>query len=232
MQNQQTTSHAIVIDSSVNVVEDMCDLGIPGQTLTIIQYVVVVENLNLEKEIWKDIPEYEGLYQASNLGRVKSLERFRKGKNDSLASVKEKILKPSINHRGYYQVALCKNSIRKFYYVHRLVYEAFNGSIPEGLQVNHINEVKTDNRLSNLNLMTPKENINYGSRTEKCSKELKNRKDQSKSVLQFTLEDILIKEYPSIQQVYRETGFNQSNICGCCNGKRKQAYGYIWRYKE
>ena len=186
---------------------------------------------NLEKEIWRDIPNYEGLYQASNLGRVKSLERFRKGKNDCLASVKEKILKPSISHRGYYQVQLWKQSIGKRYMVHRLVWEAFNGSIPEGLQVNHINEVKTDNRLSNFNLMTPKENINYGTGIERSTKKRINGKC-SKSVLQFTLDNILIKEYPSIKQAERETGFANSNIVKCCNGRYKQAYGYIWRYKE
>ena len=109
---------------------------------------------NLEKEIWKDIPNYEG-YQVSNLGRVKSLERI-----DALGHrLKEKILKPQTNSR-YYQVCLCKNSKVKKYFVHRLVWIAFNGTIPEGLQVNHINEVKTDNRLSNLNLMTAKENTN------------------------------------------------------------------------
>ena len=177
-------------------------------------------------EIWKDIPNYEGLYRASNLGRVKSLSRFRKGKNSSLASVKEKILKPLINSNGYYKVELCKNSIKKKYYVHRLVYEAFNGQIPEGLQVNHINEIKTDNRLENLNLMTCKENINYGSRNERVSKKL------SKVVLQFTLDNILIKEYHNTMQVERELGFAQEYICNCCNGKYKTAYGYIWRYKE
>ena len=122
------------------------------------------------EEIWKDIPNYEGIYQVSNLGRVKSLERFRKGKNDSLASVKEKIFKPQIDHRGYYRVELWKQSIGKRYKVHRLVWEAFNGSIPEGLQVNHINEIKTDNRLENLNLMTPKENTNWGTGIERRAK--------------------------------------------------------------
>ena len=186
---------------------------------------------NLEKEIWKDIKGFEGLYRVSNLGRVKSLKRFRKGKNDSLASVKEKILKPSINHRGYYQVQLWKQSIGKRYMVHRLVWEAFNGSIPEGLQVNHISERKSENRLSNLNLMTPKENINYGTGIERSTKKRINGK-YSKPVLQFTLDNILVKEYPSIRQAERETGFANSNIIKCCNGKRKQAYGYKWRYKE
>ena len=182
-----------------------------------------MENINYENEIWRDIPEFNGLYQASNLGRVKSLKRPY--------GLKEKILKPLINRNGYYQVHLYKNSIQKFYLVHRLVWEAFNGHISEGLQVNHINEIKSDNRLSNLNLMTHKENMNYGSRTERSAKKQINRKDQSKTILQFDLNDNFIKEYPSIQQIYRETGFSQGNICGCCNGKYKQMYGFKWKYK-
>lgn len=185
-----------------------------------------MENLNFEKEVWKDIPNYEG-YQVSNLGRVKSLERI-----DALGHKrKEKILKTARDRYGYYLISLCKNSIQKFYLVHRLVWIAFNGTIPEGLQVNHINEIKSDNRLSNLNLMTAKENLNYGSRNERAGKFLKNRKDLSKAVLQFTLEDIFVKEYPSIMQAERETGFANSCISACCNGKYKQAYGYIWKYK-
>ena len=180
---------------------------------------------NLEKEIWKDIKGFEGLYQVSNIGRVKSLERFRKGENDCLVLLKERILKQQIS-RGYYRVQLCKNSIQKWYQVHRLVYEAFNGSITEGLQVNHINEIKTDNRLSNLNLMTCKENINYGTGIERRAK------SKSKSVLQFDLNDNFIKEYPSAMQVERENGFGHQNISKCCKGKYKTAYGYNWKYKE
>ena len=182
-------------------------------------------------EIWKDIPNYEGIYQASNLGRVKSLERFKKGKNDSLVSVKERILKPLIDHRGYYQVVLCKNSIVKAYKVHRLVWSAFNGQIPENMQVNHINEIKSDNRLSNLNLMTCKENINWGTGIERSHNKQINGKC-SKPVLQFTLDNILVKEYSSLIQVYRETGFAFQNISACCKGKFKQAYGFKWKYKE
>ena len=179
-----------------------------------------------EIEIWRDIPNYEG-YQISNLGRVKSLERI-----DALGHrLKEKILKPQILNNGYYRVALCKNSIRKDYFVHRLVFEAFNGIIPENMQVNHINEIKSDNRLENLNLMTCKENINYGTGIERRVKKQINGKT-SKSVLQFTLDNILVKEYPSAMQVERELGFGQGNIVNCCNGKRKQAYGYKWKYKE
>ena len=180
----------------------------------------------LEKEIWKDIKGFEGIYQVSNLGRVRSLPR----RTNNQFGKKEKILKPQLV-RGYYIVCLHKNSIRKFYYVHRLVYEAFNGQIPEGLQVNHLDERPINNALSNLNLMTPKENSNWGGRNERIAKKLINGKC-SKPVLQFTLDNILVKEYPSIMQVERETGFANQHISACCNGKLKQAYGFKWKYKE
>ena len=176
-----------------------------------------------DNEIWKDIPNYEGIYQASNMGRVKSLKRPY--------GLKEKFLKPKLTRNGYYLIKLYKNSKARFYYVHRLVWEAFNGQIPEGLQVNHINEIKSDNRLSNLNLMTSKENCNWGSRNERRAKKQINGK-KSKPVLQFTLEDVFVKEYPSLKQVKRETGFNQGNIVNCCKGKYKQMYGYIWKYAK
>ena len=180
-----------------------------------------------EKEIWKDIPEFEG-YQVSNLGRVKSLEGI-----DALGHKrKEKILKPQMLNNGYYRVALWKNSIQKRYLVHRLVWIAFNGHIPEGYEINHLNEVKSNNRLENLNLVTHKENINWGKRNKRCAEVLKNRKDQSKSVLQYDLQDNFVKEYASTHQVEREKGFSQSYIAKCCKGKQKTAYGFKWKYKN
>ena len=179
------------------------------------------------EELWKDIPNYEGLYQASNLGRVKSLERI-----DALGHKrKEKILKPQMLNNGYYLVALWKNSIQKYYYVHRLVWFAFNGQIPEGYEINHLDERPVNNALSNLSLVTHKENINWGTRNARSAKKRINGKC-SKPVLQFTLDDIFVKEYPSIMQVERETGFANQHISACCNGKYKAAYGYKWRHKE
>ena len=179
-------------------------------------------------EEWKDIPEYEGFYQASNLGRIKSLERI-----DALGHrLKEKILKPQINRYGYYLVQLYKQSIRKRYSVHRLVWIAFNGQIPEGYEINHLDERPVNNALSNLSLVTHKENLNYGTRNERVGKVLKNRKDLSKSVMQYDLQDNFVKEYASTYQAGRETGFDNSNIAKCCKGKYKTAYNFKWRYKE
>jgi hypothetical protein len=97
------------------------------------------------KEIWKDIPEYEGMYQISNLGRVKSLK-----------SGKDKILKPREYGRGYMSVSLCKEGESKNFKIHRLVMLAFVGE--SDLQVNHKNGIKADNRLENLEYCTASEN--------------------------------------------------------------------------
>lgn len=172
-------------------------------------------------EIWKDIKNYEGLYQVSNFGNVRSLG------NGLSNNSKNKLLKV-FNRRKYVGVQLCKNSIKKKYMVHRLVYEAFVGEIPDGMQVNHINEDKTDNRLENLNLMTPKENTNWGTGIERCHIKNNNR---SKPVLQYDLEGNFIKEWPSVMEIERTLNYANSNISACCLNKYKQAYGYIWKYK-
>lgn len=118
-------------------------------------------------EIWKNINNYKGLYQVSNLGRVKSLERIVVC-NQGKRVVKEKILKYNLDRYGYLSVVLCINGLCKRYTVHRLVYETFRGKAPYWMQVNHINEDKTDNRLCNLNIMTAKQNSNWGTRNERA----------------------------------------------------------------
>lgn len=171
----------------------------------------------MENEIWKDILGYEGLYQASNLGRIKSIR-------------KNIILKPCLPN-GYVQVRLSKNGIITNLYVHRLVWEAFNGKIPEEMQVNHINEVKNDNRLINLNLMSRTENLNWG--TCQIRRSIKNiNGKKSKVIYQFDLYNKLIKEWPSIMEIKRKLSYSTGNIYLCCKNNRKSAYGYIWKFKE
>jgi len=106
-----------------------------------------------EIEIWKDIPGYEGKYQVSNLGNVKSMNYMH--------TKKEHILIKRVQPTGYHTVTFCKNGKAKQYLVHRIVYQTFAGEIPEGMQVNHIDENKLNNNIGNLNLMTPKENCNW-----------------------------------------------------------------------
>ena len=178
---------------------------------------------NIMEEIWKDIKDYPN-YMVSNLGRVKSLGRWVNYKNKGKRLKEEKIMNPSVDKDGYQRVGLWKNRKVKYLRVHRLVYEAFVGDIPKGTQVNHINEIKSDNRLENLNLMTPKENSNWGSRNERIAEK------KIKSVLQMDKTNKIIAEFPSINEVERQLGINQSNISMCCNGKRNTAGGFKWQY--
>lgn len=113
------------------------------------------------EEIWKDIPGWEGKYQASTSGRVKSL--FYHNTNE------EHIMCPSDNGGGYLSLSLYRNNKQHSYYVHRIVWETFNGPIPNGFEINHINEDTHDNRLFSLSLLTPKENANYGTRNERSA---------------------------------------------------------------
>lgn len=121
----------------------------------------------IENEIWKDVPNYEGYYKISNYGRVKSLERRRKGTRngvDFFMVNKERILKPIINTNGYLMVNLNKG-IATPMRIHQLVAMAFLNHIPNGyngLIVNHINGNKLDNNLINLELVTARYNVSDG----------------------------------------------------------------------
>lgn len=170
-------------------------------------------------EIWKDIPGYEGLYKVSDQGNIKSLNYHG---NQEI----EWKLKPSCGGSGYLQVTLCKNGTRKTCSVSLLVWTAFNGPIQPGMQVNHINEVKTDNRLENLNLMTPKENSNWATGNRRKGKSL------SEMVEQYTLDGTHICTWFSTRGVEKELGINQGNISSCCNLKRKTVGGYVWKYRD
>ena len=177
-------------------------------------------------EVWRDVVGYEGLYQVSSGGRVKSLER-KVPKLNGERTVKERILKPRGNRGGYLQVNLYAGGGKpKKFYVHRLVCEAFHDNPDNKPQVNHVNEDKADNRACNLEWCTAEENTNFGTRNERS------RKTLSKPVGQYTRDAELIKIWSSAREAQRQAGFNQSNISKVACGKYKQAYGCIWRYVE
>ena len=179
-------------------------------------------------EIWRDIEGYEGLYQISNLGNVKSLNYNKTGK--------EKILKNGKDRGGYLQVNLWKNGNGKNYLIHRLVAEAFLPNSDNKPEIDHINTNKTDNRICNLRWCTHKENSNNSLTIDKMSKNahFKNKfgieHPNSKPIIQFTLDGKLVRKWDSAMDAHRELGINRNCICQCCKGKYKTANGYIWRY--
>lgn len=190
----------------------------------------------MEEEIWKDIyyynepkkewVDYRGLYQVSNLGRVRSLDRIVNYNHSKYLTLKGKYLKTFKDRDGYLLVQLCKDGIPKKYKISRLVYFTFNYGADTKLQVNHIDEDKLNNRLDNLNLMTAKENINWGTRN------IRSALAQSKTVLQFDKNGNFIKEWPSINEAARIINTSTGTIVGCCKGRQKTYKGFIWKYKE
>ena len=168
-------------------------------------------------EEWRDIIGYDCKYQISNLGNVRSAR---------------KVLKKQLDRYGYFFVNLYLNGKSKHKKVHRLVAQAFISGYSDSLQINHKNEVKTDNRVENLELCNNKYNCNYGSR----------RTVLAKPVIQETLNGEFVREWESTNQIERELGFKHTAVSSCCNGYLKDyhsrkiypvhnAYGYKWRYK-
>lgn len=182
-------------------------------------------------EQWLPIDGYED-YEVSNFGRVKSL----KGKE-------ERILKPLNAKDGYQQLLLSKDGKPKTFKVHRLVAMAFIPNPNNYAEVNHIDEVKTNNHVDNLEWCNRKYNINYGARNEKVSNaisgennpktmlgKLGKKHPNAKQIIQLTLDNQVIKNWDSMMDIKRELGFNQGNICNCCSGRYKSAHGYKWKY--
>lgn len=174
-------------------------------------------------EIWKDIKGYEGKYQVSNLGRIKSLQMI----NNKFGIVvhRERILKPTLR-TNYLGITLSKDNTHKNFIVHRLVAEAFIPN-PKGLPcVNHKDENKLNNNAENLEWCTSKYNSNYGHSKEKMIKSLINNTRTSKPVR--CIETGII--YPSAAEAERQTGVKACNISLARNGKYNTAGGYHWKY--
>lgn len=167
------------------------------------------------QEIWKPVPGYEGQYQASNFGKIRSFKRN-----------KVRVLKQGKTRNGYYMVNLRRNNVKKYSSVHRLVWSAFNGAIPEGLEINHRDEDKANNALLNLELVTRKENINFGTHNKRVSEKL------SKPIQMLDENNNTVKTFNSLKeaaQFFNKT--SHSAISHCLNGYSKSAYGYKWKFE-
>lgn len=153
--------------------------------------------------IWKEISGYEGLYEVSNTGLVRSLWLGKK-----------RIISPG-NCHGYLRVGLYKDGKIKNMQVHRLVAEAFLPNPNKLETINHIDEDKTNNNVSNLEWMSRGDNARYS---------------HNKPVVQLDKNGNVVATFPSSIEAERQTGINRGNICTCCRGRLKSAGGYIWRY--
>ena len=181
-------------------------------------------------ETWKPVKGYEGLYEVSDRGRVKSLEREVSFKSKNQFGVfyteyktPERILSPIMQSNGYWVVGLGFMGKRKIKSIHRLVAEAFIENPDNKPQVNHIDGNKGNNNASNLEWATPSENTKHAYKTALLT-------HYSRAVYQIDPETIIGKRWESVRAASRALGITESGIIKCCRGERKMSGGYIWRY--
>ena len=175
-------------------------------------------------EIWKDIPKYEGYYQASNLGRIRSIDRKidvyggnQHCKFKCKQIIKGKVMKSKLTKDGYYEIGLNKNGKTKCVRTHRLIAMTFIPNPNNYPVINHINHNRLDNRAENL---------------EWCTIWYNNRYSKARKVVQLDKNYNLIKVWDCISDAYRELGVSVGNISKCCINKRFMTGNCYWRYFE
>ena len=182
-------------------------------------------------EEWKDIPNYEGYYQVSNFGRIKSLYRYRIGNGGSKTIVKESILKTKIDKYGYLCCSLSKYGVLKSFKVHRLVSISFlvNSDPCTNTQINHIDGNKQNNTLENLEWCDAKHNQNEALRLGlRGGKPYRPRID-SRVINQYYNGEI-INTFNNLASASRETGIIKSAINNCLSGRSMTSGGFVWKY--
>jgi len=188
------------------------------------------------EEEWRDIKGWEGSYQASNFGRIRSVDRFVKDKKDFQKKIKGKIINPSMGTHGYLSISLYNNGISKTYTVHKIIAITFIEPIRGKNFINHIDGNKINNHLSNLEHVTRSENDKHafkiGLKTPNRGMLGKFGKDNygSKSISQFTLDGKYINTYEGVRDAIRKNNLLGHHISEAATGKNKTAYGYIWKY--
>lgn len=185
-------------------------------------------------EIWKDIKDYEGRYQISSYGRVRSIKRTANHIH-GVRTVNSKLLKLNTSHR-YSNISLSKNSLMSRFTIHRLAASHFIPN-PEDLpQVNHIDGDRRNNHVSNLEWCTASHNQKHSYRIGLKSPinmgKLGSLNYNSKPVTQYDMKGNYIAEFSATHEACRITGINQGTLAACARGKRKSAGGYTWKYKD
>lgn len=193
-------------------------------------------------ETWKDVVGYEGLYEVSDAGNVRSKPRVIhvvRDKYEYDLPIDGKMLRPQLLRHGYLGVWLYgKESLKgrngKQYSVHRLVANAFHPNPNHYSEVNHINEDKSDNRACNLEWCSHQQNSAYGTRPQRIAVAHRNNENKRRrKIAQYTIKGDLVKVFPSITEV-RRCGFNAGNAWECANGNpaRSHSQGFVWRFLD
>lgn len=183
----------------------------------------------MNKEEWRGVVGYEGMYEVSNLGRIRSLNRVVSRSDGERRNIKGKILKTRIDKHGYERIDLKINGKSKLWLVHRIVAMAFIEKKKGCNYIDHIDGNRSNNLPSNLRWCTISENNTYpiaiaNRRKAACDLEIK--------VAQYTKDMVLINSFSGANEAKRQTGIWNGHITECCQGKRKTAGGYIWKYAK
>jgi hypothetical protein len=190
-------------------------------------------------ETWKDVKDYEGFYQVSNFGNIRSVRREVKSpiRNNITIHRKGKLISAKPGKTGYCKVCLHKYGFGKFFPVHRLVAIAFIDNTESKPFINHIDGNPSNNNVENLEWCTQSENILHaykiGSKKAPDYFYLKQVGKESPTAISIIQKDStgnFIRKWDCINDVQRELGFNRPNICKCAKGKINTAYGFKWEY--
>ena len=182
----------------------------------------------MKNEVWKDIPNYEGIYKASNFGRIKMVKRTLIDSLGKKINKKEHILKPRTGNR-YYMIALYKNGKREDLLLHRVIAQTFIPNPENKPFVNHKDENCFNNCSDNLMWCTQKENMNWGTINERMSKNSKSKR----KVNQYDMDGNFIKQWDCMTDFYKSKGLKlKTGIIECCKGRRQSHMGYKWKYAD
>lgn len=191
-----------------------------------------MEKYNTEKEVWKDVEGYEGYYQVSNLGRVRSLDRTVKQQEGFTQNIKGNIKDITPRKDGYIQITLYKNNKGERHYIHRLVAKAFIRN-PKGFEIiNHIDEKPSNNYYKNLEWCDHQYNLTYGDKVERVtnSEGYKIRTQKLRKPIYVIDKEGNRKWYDSLTSAARELNLDTASITACLKGRNQTHKGYSYEY--